>query len=92
MSIREGHRDSHGYCHHQHTSSRKSPSRNFLFLMFNGHLFLYLSGVLDYIQDYAIGKKRINLFFKIINQDSSIMQLSLTFAKSLVVAIQKDPS
>lgn len=87
MSIREGHCDSHGYCHRQHTSSRKSPSRNFLSLMFNGHLFSYLSDVLDYIQDYAVSKKRINVFFKIINQDSSIMQLSLAFAKSLVVAI-----
>lgn len=92
MSIKEGHRDSHRYCHCQYISSRKSPSRNFLSLMFNGHLFSYLSGVLDYIQDYTVGKKRINVFFKIINQDSSIMQLSLAFAKSLVVAIQKDPS
>lgn len=60
--------------------------------MFNKHLFSSLFGVLNHIQDYVVGEEHIHVFFQIIDQALSIMQLNSAFAKGLVVAIWKGPS
>lgn len=63
-----------------------------LSLTFNGQTFSTLASVLEHIKNFAIGKKRVQIYLELVDQVSNILSLGSDFARGLVKAVRNDKS